>query len=185
MQSHGTTNEAQDGDVNFGHTVSRGGWIVFDPTTKQIKKRFKTHTAGKSYAQAHGLGFASAEYYFDTVKGQAVAEEYGDGETLPGVSTQQWQQAYQKAVQAVKLAKTPQEYEIASERASKIKELLASKGINVGPVLGQQAVAEEVAPQINDAWFKQGAFQTYKKAAPIKYDVPGDRKSTRLNSSHT
>ena len=86
-------------------TEDTGSWIVYDPKTRQIKKRFKTHTAGKSYAQTHGLGFASSEYYFDRVK--------------------------------------------------------------------EKAVAEEAAPQVNDAWFKQGAFQTYKKAAPIKYTVPG------------
>jgi hypothetical protein len=45
-----------------------GSWIVYDPETKQIKKRFKTHTAGKSYAKTHGLGFASSEYYFDNIK---------------------------------------------------------------------------------------------------------------------
>ena len=50
-----------------------GSWIVYDPATKQIKKRFKTHTAGKSYAKTHGLGFASSEYYFDNIK-QGVAE---------------------------------------------------------------------------------------------------------------
>ena len=55
-----------------------GSWIVFDPETKQIKKRFKTHTAGKSYAKTHGLGFASSEYYFDTIKQQAVAEAQTD-----------------------------------------------------------------------------------------------------------
>jgi hypothetical protein len=52
-----------------------GSWIVYDPKTKQIKKRFKTHTAGKSYAQTHGLGFASSEYYFDNIKEKAVAED--------------------------------------------------------------------------------------------------------------
>ena len=52
-----------------------GSWIVYDPATKQIKKRFKTHTAGKSYARTHGLGFASSEFYFDRVKdNKEVAE---------------------------------------------------------------------------------------------------------------
>ena len=52
-----------------------GSWIVYDPETKQIKKRFKTHTAGKSYARTHGLGFASSEFYFDRVKdNKEVAE---------------------------------------------------------------------------------------------------------------
>ena len=52
-----------------------GSWIVYDPETRQIRKRFKTHTAGKSYAKVHGLGFASSEYYFDRVKdNKEVAE---------------------------------------------------------------------------------------------------------------
>jgi len=37
----------------------------------------------------------------------------------------------------------------------------------------KQGVAEGDSPAINDAWFKQGAFQTYKKATPVKYTVPG------------
>ena len=68
------TDEAKD-DVNFGHTVGKGSWIVYDPATKQIKKRFVSHTAGKSYAQTHKLGFASSEYYFDNVKEKTVADE--------------------------------------------------------------------------------------------------------------
>jgi hypothetical protein len=51
-----------------------GSWIVYDPETKQIKKRFKTHTAGKSYAQTHNLGFASSEYYFDNIKERELTE---------------------------------------------------------------------------------------------------------------
>ena len=57
---------------------AEGSWIVYDPETKQIKKRFKTHTAGKSYAQTHGLGFASSEFYFDRVKEPSVAEAETD-----------------------------------------------------------------------------------------------------------
>jgi hypothetical protein len=59
---------------NKGVTEAEGSWIVYDPETKQIRKRFKTHTAGKSYAKTHGLGFASSEFYFDRVKENAVAE---------------------------------------------------------------------------------------------------------------
>jgi hypothetical protein len=58
-----------------GVTEDTGSWIVYDPETRQIKKRFKTHTAGKSYAKTHGLGFASSEFYFDRVKdNKEVAE---------------------------------------------------------------------------------------------------------------
>ena len=65
-----------------GVAEDTGSWIVYDPETKQIKKRFKTHTAGKSYAQTHKLGFASSEYYFDQVKEKTVAEndDWDDGE---------------------------------------------------------------------------------------------------------
>ena len=61
-----------------GLTEDTGSWIVYDPETKQIKKRFKTHTAGKSYAQTHGLEFASSEFYFDRVKEPSVAEAETD-----------------------------------------------------------------------------------------------------------
>ena len=38
----------------------------------------------------------------------------------------------------------------------------------------KQGVAEAEQPvQVTDSWFKQGSFQTYKKADPIKYAVPG------------
>jgi hypothetical protein len=66
-----------------GIAEDTGSWIVYDPETKQIRKRFKTHTAGKSYAKAHGLGFASSEFYFDRVKdNKEVAEndDWDDGE---------------------------------------------------------------------------------------------------------
>jgi hypothetical protein len=66
------------GELEEG-TVGEGSWIVYNSETKQIKKRFKTHTAGKSYAKTHGLGFASSEYYFDRVKDQQpVAETVTD-----------------------------------------------------------------------------------------------------------
>ena len=59
-----------------GVAEDAGSWIVYDPETRQIKKRFKTHTAGKSYAKVHNLGFASSEYYFDRVKdNKEVADE--------------------------------------------------------------------------------------------------------------
>ena len=61
-----------------GVAEDTGSWIVYDPKTRQICKRFKTHTAGKSYAKVHGLGFASSEYYFDRVKGQEVVEAQTD-----------------------------------------------------------------------------------------------------------
>ena len=68
---------------------------------------------------------------------QGVAEgDYPDGSSIKTPGANEWKQQYQQAVMAVKNAKTQQEYEAASDRAGRIKDLLASKGIQVGPVLG-------------------------------------------------
>ena len=72
-----------------------------------------------------------------------VAEgDYPDGSSIKTPGNEDWKQQYQQAVMAVKNARTQQEYEAASDRAGRIKDLLASKGIQVGAVLGQQGVAE-------------------------------------------
>jgi hypothetical protein len=68
--------------------------------------------------------------------------DYPDGSSIRTPGADEWKEQYQQAVMAVKNAKTQQEYEAASDRASRIKDLLASKGIQVGPVLGQQGVNE-------------------------------------------
>ena len=74
---------------------------------------------------------------------EGVAEgDYADGSSIKTPGSEDWKQQYQQAVMAVKNAKTQQEYEAASDRAGRIKDLLASKGIQVGAVLGQQGVAE-------------------------------------------
>jgi hypothetical protein len=62
---------------------------------------------------------------------------YADGSSIKTPGGEDWEKQYQQAVMAVKNAKTQQEYDDASERAGSIKDLLASKGIKVGPVLGQ------------------------------------------------
>lgn len=82
-------------------------------------------------------------------KEKEVAEAGVDpnAKNVPNVSVDLWKREYQKAVQAVNLAKTQQEYEAASERASKIKELLAGKGIKVGPVLGHEMAEAEGEPE--------------------------------------
>jgi hypothetical protein len=40
---------------------------VYDPKTKTVKKKFRTHKGAKQYAEANGLKVASAEYYHDSV----------------------------------------------------------------------------------------------------------------------
>jgi len=77
------------------------------------------------------------------VPNESVAEgDYPDGSSIRTPDANDWKQQYQQAVMAVKNAKTQQEYEVASDRAGRIKDLLASKGIQVGPVLGQQDMTE-------------------------------------------
>ena len=83
------------------------------------------------------------DYEISKKEQQGVAEgDYADGSSIKTPGSEDWKQQYQQAVMAVKNAKTQQEYEAASDRAGRIKDLLASKGIQVGAVLGQQGVAE-------------------------------------------
>jgi hypothetical protein len=79
----------------------------------------------------------------DAILEQGVAEgDYADGSSIKTPGGEDWKQQYQQAVMAVKNARTQQEYEAASDRAGSIKDFLASKGIQVGSVLGQQGMAE-------------------------------------------
>ena len=84
-----------------------------------------------------------AKSMFTKKPAQQPDGHYPDGSSIKTPGIDQWKQQYQQAVMAVKNAKSQQEYETASDRASRIKDLLASKGVKVGPVLGQ-GVAEEV-----------------------------------------
>ena len=65
--------ETRDGDTNFGHTVTRGSWVVYNGSKV---KRFKTHTGAKAYAEKNGGKVASSEFYADKIQGkQGVAED--------------------------------------------------------------------------------------------------------------
>jgi hypothetical protein len=69
---------------------------------------------------------------------------YPDGSSIKTPGADEWKEQYQQAVMAVKNAKTQQEYEAASDRAGRIKDLLASKGIKVGPVLGEGTFGDKM-----------------------------------------
>lgn len=56
------------------HSVDEGNpnadpWIVWDPKTRMIVKKFITHDGGKAYASKHGLECNSAGYYYDNIQG--------------------------------------------------------------------------------------------------------------------
>jgi general stress protein YciG len=63
--------EARDGDTNFGSTVTKGSWVVYDGSKA---KRFKTRDGAKAYAEKNGGKVASSEFYADNVQKQGVAE---------------------------------------------------------------------------------------------------------------
>lgn len=67
--------EARDGDTNFGHTVTRGSWVVYNGSKV---KRFKTHTGAKAYAEKNGGKVASSEFYADKIQKPDVAEGSDD-----------------------------------------------------------------------------------------------------------
>lgn len=71
LQSAKGVAEARDGDVNFGHTVTRGSWVVYNGSKVT---RFKTHTGAKAYAEKNGGKVASSEFYADKIQKKGVAE---------------------------------------------------------------------------------------------------------------
>ena len=63
--------EARDSDTNFGSTVTRGSWVVYDGSTV---KRFKSREGAKAYAEKNGGKVASSEFYADKIQKQGVEE---------------------------------------------------------------------------------------------------------------
>jgi L-rhamnose mutarotase len=64
--------EARDGDTNFGSTVTRGSWVVYDGGKV---KRFKSREGAKAYAEKNGGKVASSEFYADKIQGKkGIAE---------------------------------------------------------------------------------------------------------------
>ena len=64
-------------EVAEARTTWNNDFYVYDPKTKTVKKKFRTHKGAKQYAEANGLKVASAEYYHDSVS-KDVAEATGD-----------------------------------------------------------------------------------------------------------
>jgi hypothetical protein len=54
-------------EVDEARTTWNNDFYVYDPKTKTVKKKFRTHKGAKQYAEANGLKVASAEYYHDSV----------------------------------------------------------------------------------------------------------------------
>ena len=118
-----------------------------------------------------------AKGMFGKKPAQQAGSAYPDGSSIKTPGADEWKQQYQQAVMAVKNAKTQQEYEAASDRASRIKDLLASKGIQVGPVLGQQGVAE-AGPVTIGSKVPKSDTETFglEPGRPYKINDPKDWK---------
>jgi len=58
-------------DTNFGSTVTKGSWVVYDGNKV---KRFKSRTNAKAYAEKNGGKVASSEFYADKIQKQGVDE---------------------------------------------------------------------------------------------------------------
>ncbi len=54
-------------EVDEARTTWNNDFYVYDPKTKTVKKKFRTHKGATQYAEANGLKVASAEYYHDSV----------------------------------------------------------------------------------------------------------------------
>ena len=129
---------------NSLHTIARAASDL--DKRLSVQSEFPEWVSEKIGA-AKGMMVSVMDYLISSQEMQhdsdAMSEgDYPDGSSIKTSGSNDWQQQYQQAVMAVKNAKTQQEYEAASARAGSIKDLLASKGIKVGAVLGQQTVAE-------------------------------------------
>ena len=113
---------------------------------------------------------------------QGVAEgDYPDGSSLRTPSVEEWKLEFQKAKQRVMTAKTQQEYEAASDRASTIKDLLASRGVQVGPVLGEQGVSEGQAQPLTVAQLATISDEALDKAYGYGRSTPGNTFGWQAN----
>ena len=137
----------KQGDVKhkakqFEQGVAEGSYT----TEKQILTRIRQimHDRKLSGTESNAGELLRLKQQLKDLRNQQSVEEgdYPDGSSIKTPDVDEWKQQYQQAVMAVKNAKTKQEYEAASDRAGRIKDLLASKGIKVGPALGQQDVEE-------------------------------------------
>ena len=136
---------------------SEGSWIVYDLETKQIKKRFKTHTAGKSYAKTHGLGFASSEYYFDRVKdNKEVAETALNSRDPKGDYA-----AKRKALQDLGMNKAVDQQAVLQRRLDLDREARAKGVAEVAP---PGAKAERMVKHIKKSLSKDGKLSDKDKA---------------------
>jgi hypothetical protein len=133
-----------------------GSWIVYDPETRQIKKRFKTHTAGKSYAQTHKLGFASSEYYFDRVKdNKEVAETALNPRDPHGDYS-----AKRKALQDLGMNKAVDQQAVLQRRLDLDREAKAKGVTEVAP---PGAKAERMVKHIKQGYAKDGKLTPKEK----------------------
>ena len=105
----------------------QGDIIDIHPETMEVELLLRGPEAGRTVT----VDVRDVEYFENYVPGG----DYPDGSSVKTPSVEDWKQQYQQARMAVKNAKTPQEYEAASDRAGRIKDLLASKGVDVGSVL--------------------------------------------------
>jgi hypothetical protein len=113
---------------------------------------------------------------------QDVAEgDYPDGSSLRTPSVEEWKLEFQKAKQRVMTAKTQQEYEAASDRASTIKDLLASRGVQVGPVLGEQGVSEGQAQPLTVAQLATISDEALDRAYGYGRSTPGNTFGWQAN----
>ena len=178
MEDHGPENP--DAPVNYGEYDREGDMAkddlrTIDDAAEELYSILRADDNLPEWVQAK---ITKAVDYIDTARDymkaqnyeEGVAEgDYPDGSSVKTPDSSEWQQQYQQAVDKVNNAKTRQEYEAASERAGKIKDFLASKGIKVGPVLGKGMAEGEV-----DEAKYQG------REVPLGKKMAGDVKKSKV-----
>ena len=177
-EDHGPENP--DAPVNYGEYDREGDMAKDDLRTidSAAEELYSILQADDNLPEWVQAKITKAVDYIDTARDymkaqnyeEGVAEgDYPDGSSVKTPDSSEWQQQYQQAVDKVNNAKTRQEYEAASERAGKIKDFLASKGIKVGPVLGKGMAEDDV-----DEAKYQG------REVPLGKKMAGDVKKSKV-----
>ena len=178
MEDHGPENP--EAPVNYGEYDREGDMAKDDLRTidDAAEELYSILRADDNLPEWVQSKITKAVDYIDTARDymkaqnyeEGVAEgDYPDGSSVNTPGIDEWKQQYQKAVLAVKNAKTQQEYDSASDRAGQIKDLLASKGIKVGPVLGKGMAEGDV-----DEAKYQG------REVPLGKKMAGDVKKSKV-----
>lgn len=160
----------QNQGVAEARTTWNNDFYVYDPKTKTVKKKFRTHKGAKQYAEANGLAVASAEYYHDTVN-KEVDEGIVDkvrGANYKRLAKRSFDKAYDAHQDSIDAPKTPAERRSARAEFNKQYD----KGV----------AREKLAKELGEGWESGPEERTRVERDPdAEYDA---RRQEKLDAPY-